>query len=83
MEAPITSQLSFQVVDVRLSEAVKHRDDTVLVEVRQWGPPMGESPAGPDTDVQRDQEQASTTCAACTWAALHQDVTLPVQVTCH
>ena len=33
IDAPITRQLSLQVVDVRLSEAVKHRDDTVLVEV--------------------------------------------------
>jgi len=37
---------------------------------------MGESPAGPDNDVQRDQEQASTTSVACTPVALHQDVTL-------
>ncbi len=33
IDASITRQLLLKLVDVRLSEAVKHRDDTVLVEV--------------------------------------------------
>ena len=33
IDAPITRQLSLQLVHVRLAEAVQHRDNTVLVEV--------------------------------------------------
>ena len=33
VDAPITRQLSLQLVHVRLAEAVQHRDNTVLVEV--------------------------------------------------
>jgi len=33
IDASITRQLSLQLVDIRLSKAVEHRDDTILVEV--------------------------------------------------
>jgi len=71
-----------QLIDVRLSKAVKYRDDTVLVEVRQLGPPRASRLQGIVIILQRDQERASKTCAARTMR-LHQYMTLTVQVTCH
>jgi len=39
--------------------------------------------AWPSYEMQRDLERASKTYAACTVAAVHQYITLTVQVTCH
>jgi hypothetical protein len=44
---------------------------------------MNGLPAGPGDEMQRDDEWASKTCAACTVAAVHEYITLTVQVTCH